>query len=85
MTLARLLHNKPIADDIVAHLALAEMVRIHIAPLILQRLCNTLPAKREDVIWCFFETMSSITGLTIEGAPYADPKRPASTFYRSPC
>ena len=35
-TVTQLLHNKPITDELMAHLALAEMDLIHIAPLILK-------------------------------------------------
>ena len=36
------LHNKPTTDELMANLALADMDLIHIAPLILQGLYNTL-------------------------------------------
>ena len=39
---------------------------ICIAPLILQRLCNALLTKHEDVIRTFFETTVAITRLAIE-------------------
>ena len=51
-----------------ANIAIAAMDPIHFAPPILLRLCNALLTKREDVIWCFFETVSYITRLTIERA-----------------
>ena len=82
-TVTQLLHNKPISDERMANIALAEIDLIHLAPLTLQRLCNALLTKREDVIFRFFESMAAITRVTIERAPDADPKRPASTFYRS--
>ena len=68
MTLTRLLFNKPNTDELMANLAPAEMDLIHLSSLILQKLCYTLLTKRKDVIWCFFETMSYITRLTIERA-----------------
>ena len=55
---------------------------IHLAPLILQKLYNTLLTNHEHVVCRFFETMSTITRLTIEGAPGADPH--TSQFYPSP-
>ena len=83
-TVTHLLYNKPITDELMANLALALIDLIHFAPLILQKLCNALLSKREEVVWRFFYLMAAITQLTIERAPDADPKRPASTFYRSP-
>ena len=56
---------------------------IHFTPLILERLCNALLTKRDDVIWRFFETMSALTRLTaIVHHPDADPH--TSPFCRPP-
>ena len=67
-TVTQLPHNKPNADELMANLALAEMNLIHFPLPILQKLCNTLLTKREDVIRRF-KTMSAITWLTIEVLP----------------
>ena len=68
-----------------ANLKNADMDLIHFAPLILQKLCNTLPVYRKNIVGRFFDLLADITQLTIERAPDADPKRPArrSTARRS--
>ena len=63
------LHNTPITNGFTGNLAIAEVDLNHFAPRILQRLCNTLLTKRDDVIWRFFETMAAIMRLTIECSP----------------
>ena len=81
-TVTQPLHNKPNTDDLLANIALAVMDLIHFAHLILQKLYNSLLTKREDVVCRFFQTTATITRLTIEGAPGADPH--TSQFDRSP-
>ena len=66
-----------------ANLKNADMDLIHF-PLIMQKLCNALPVHRMNVVGRFFDLMANTTQLTIERAPDADPKRPVSTFDRSP-
>ena len=49
-TVTQLLHNKPNTVELMVNIALAEMDLIHFASLILQKLCNALLTKRDDVI-----------------------------------
>ena len=69
MTVSQLRHNRPITDELLANLALTEVDFIHFTPLILQRLCNALLTKCDDVTRRLFETMAAIARLTIDRTP----------------
>ena len=65
---SQLLHKKPNTNELTGNFALAEMDLNHFAPLIMQRHCNALLTRCENVIFCFSETVAPITRLAIEPA-----------------
>ena len=84
-TVTQLLDNKPITDEITAHIALAVTDLIHIAPLPLQGLCNGLITKREDVIRRFFGTITTITCLAVHTpTPSPSSMRSRTTSHKNP-
>ena len=67
---SQLLHKKPNTNELTGNFALAEMDLNHFAPLIMQRHCNALLTRCENVIFRFSETVAPIPRLAIE--PEAD-------------
>ena len=54
---SQLLHKKPNTNELTGNFAPTEMDLIHLSSSILQKLCNSLLTKREDVIGRFSETI----------------------------